>query len=80
MADALSVRANIGEQLDAQRALVKASQTNYDLSDARYRNGVNSYLQTLDAQRSLYSARQSLITLQLSDAVSRVNLYKVLGG
>ena len=80
VADALSVRANIGEQLDAQRALVKASQTNYDLSDARYRNGVNSYLQTLDAQRSLYSARQSLITLQLSDAVSRVNLYKVLGG
>ena len=80
VADALSVRANIGEQLDAQRALVKASQTNYDLSDARYRNGVNSYLQALDAQRSLYSARQSLITLQLSDAVSRVNLYKVLGG
>ncbi|QIL72772.1 efflux transporter outer membrane subunit [Diaphorobacter sp. HDW4B] len=80
VADALSVRANIGEQLNAQRALVKASQTNYDLSDARYRNGVNSYLQTLDAQRSLYSARQSLITLQLSDAVSRVNLYKVLGG
>ncbi|WP_240939396.1 efflux transporter outer membrane subunit [Diaphorobacter sp. HDW4A] len=80
VADAMSVRAHIGEQLNAQRALVKASQTNYELSDARYRNGVNSYLQALDAQRSLYGARQSLITLQLSDAVSRVNLYKVLGG
>lgn len=80
VADAMSARKNMTEQLDAQQALVKASQTSYELSDARWRNGVNSYLQALDAQRSLYSARQSLITLKLSDALNRVTLYKVLGG
>ncbi|MDH1701046.1 efflux transporter outer membrane subunit [Comamonas terrigena] len=79
VADALSARRHMAEQLDAQQALVQAAQTNYDLSDARWRNGVNSYLQALDAQRSLYSARQSLISLQLSDLVNRVTLYKVLG-
>lgn len=79
VADALSARHHMAEQLDAQQALVQAAQTNYDLSDARWRNGVNSYLQALDAQRSLYSARQSLISLQLSDLVNRVTLYKVLG-
>lgn len=41
--------------------------------------GITSYLQALDVQRSLYSARQSLISLQLSDLVNRVTLYKVLG-
>ena len=80
VADAMSARRHMAEQIDAQQALVKASQTSYDLSNARWKNGVNSYLETLDAQRSLYSARQSLITLQLSDAVNRVTLYKVLGG
>ena len=80
VADAMSGRWHMTEQIDAQQALVKASQTSYDLSNARWKNGVNSYLETLDAQRSLYSARQSLITLQLSDAVNRVTLYKVLGG
>lgn len=57
-----------------------AAKTNYDLSDARWRNGVDSYLQALDAQRSFYSARQSLISLQLSDLVNRATLYKILGG
>jgi multidrug efflux system outer membrane protein len=68
-----------GRAAGCAAALVQAAQTNYDLSDARWRNGVNSYLQALDAQRSLYSARQSLISLQLSDLVNRVTLYKVLG-
>ena len=80
VADALAARANIGEQLDAQRALVAASQRGYDLTDMRYRNGVSSYLEALDAQRTLYSAEQSLITLRLSEATNRITLYKVLGG
>ena len=80
VADAMSARRNMAEQLDAQQALVKASQTSYDLSDARWRNGVNSYLDALVAQRSLYTAKQSLISLKLSDAMNRVTLYKVLGG
>lgn len=80
VADALAARNNIDEQLNAQRAQVAANQRSYTLADALYRNGVDSYLETLVSQRTLYSAQQTLITLQLNEAVNRVTLYKVLGG
>ncbi len=80
VADALAARANIDEQLDAQRALVAAYQRGYTLADTRYQTGVDSYLEALDAQRSLYSAQQTQISLYLSEAGNRVTLYKVLGG
>lgn len=79
-ADALAVRQRIAERLDAQQALVAANQRSYDLADARYRNGVDSYLETLTAQRSLYSARQGLIGLRLEEAINRITLFRVLGG
>ncbi|WP_275452262.1 efflux transporter outer membrane subunit [Xanthomonas sp. NCPPB 1128] len=80
VADALATRAQLDERMDAQRALVAVTQRSYDLAEARYRNGVDSYLDTLDSQRSLYSAQQNLITLRLTEAGNRVTLYKVLGG
>lgn len=80
VADALAARANLDEQLDAQAALVAATQRSYTLADVRYRNGVDSYLEALDAQRSLYTAQQNQITLRLTEANNRVTLYKVLGG
>lgn len=80
VADALSVRASMQERLAAQQALVQASSRAYQLADARYRLGADSYLDALDAQRSLYSAQQALISLSLTEATNRVTLYKVLGG
>jgi multidrug efflux system outer membrane protein len=80
VADALAVRAAMRERIAAQSDLVAASSRAYALADARYRNGVDSYLDALDAQRSLYSARQTLISLQLEESSNRVTLYKVLGG
>ncbi|WP_434031827.1 efflux transporter outer membrane subunit [[Pseudomonas] boreopolis] len=80
VADALAERAHVEEQLDAQRAYVDATRRSYELSEARYRNGVDSYLDALTSQRSYYSAQQDLITLRLTEASNRVTLYKVLGG
>lgn len=80
VADALVVRARMAEQLDAQQAYVRTSERNHLLTTERYRNGVSSYLEALVAQRSLYSARQGLITLELQEVSNRVTLYKVLGG
>lgn len=80
VADALAERATLGEQLDAQRKLVAAAQQSFELSQARYDAGVDSYLGLLDAQRSLYVSEQALIAARLSDASNRVALYKVLGG
>jgi len=78
--DALAERARMDERLDAQRALVNAATRAHTLAEARYRNGVDSYLEALTAQRTLYSAQQDLITLRLAEASNRAMLYKVLGG
>ena len=80
VADALAERATLAEQLDARRKLVEATKQSFELSDARYKGGVDSYFNLLDAQRSLYGAELELIATRLSDATNRVALYKALGG
>lgn len=80
VADALAQFGTLQEQASAQEALVEASGASYRLSDARYRNGVDSYLPVLDSQRALYAAQQNLISLRLSRFSNLVTLYKVLGG
>ena len=46
----------------------------------RYEKGVNSYLNVLDSQRSLYAAQQGMIGVRLARLANLVTLYKVLGG
>ena len=80
VADALAQRGTIEEQLAAQRALDAASADALRLSTARYQRGADSYLNTLIAQRTLYSARQTLVATELARSVNLVTLYSVLGG
>ncbi len=80
VADALARRGTITAQLNAQRALTAASADNYRLSDARYRGGIDTFLQSLTAQQSLYSSQRSLISAQLTQASNLVTLYRTLGG
>ncbi|MDB5710553.1 MAG: transporter [Sphingomonas bacterium] len=80
VADALARRGTIDAQLRAQQALAAASADNYKLSDARYRGGIDTFLNSLDAQRSLYSARRTLVAAQLTKATNLVTLYRTLGG
>jgi len=80
VADALAQRDHLAAQLSAQQALVDAVRRSHTLAEARYRAGVDDYLQVLDAQRSLYAAQQDLIALRLQDDSNRVALYTVLGG
>jgi multidrug efflux system outer membrane protein len=80
VADALADRGTLDAQLAAQQGLVQSTSDSYRLSDARYRRGVENYLNVLDSQRSLYSAQQDLITVRLSRVANLVTLYKVLGG
>ena len=79
-ADALVATATYDEQLRAQEAGLAASQDYYNLARNRYEQGVDSYLTLLDAQRSLYNARQGVVATRLAQLVNRVNLYKALGG
>jgi len=80
VADGLARQATIDDQLVAQQVLTEASDKSYQLSSARYRQGVDSYLNVLDAQRSLFAARQQLIATRLAKLDNLMALYKALGG
>ena len=80
VADALAQRGTIDEQVAAQQSLTDATSESYRLSLARYERGVDSYLNVLDSQRSLYGSQQNLITARLFRLTNLVTLYKVLGG
>ncbi|HEV2270095.1 MAG TPA: efflux transporter outer membrane subunit [Steroidobacteraceae bacterium] len=80
VSDALSARGTYVEQRSAQQALVAADADAYRLARMRFRAGVDNYLSTLDAQRSLYAAQQGLITVRQAELANKVTLYKALGG
>jgi multidrug efflux system outer membrane protein len=80
VSDALAERDTLGRQLQAQQALVEASTDSFRLSHARFERGVDSYLSELDAQRSLYSAQQTLISTRLQRFTNLVTFYKAMGG
>jgi multidrug efflux system outer membrane protein len=80
VADALATRATIGEQLEAQVALVEAAQKSLELAQARYKAGIDPFLATLVSQRALYAAQNQLAATQLAALANRVTLYRALGG
>lgn len=80
VADALATRGTIQEQLDAQSALVDAAADSYQLAEARYGKGVDTFLNALDAQRTLYDAEKALVSARLTASDNVVTLYRVLGG
>jgi multidrug efflux system outer membrane protein len=80
VADTLGAQADYQQQLQAQQDLVDANQTYFKLAEFRYEQGVDSYLTRLDAQRSLFSARQGLISTRLAQLSNQVALYKAVGG
>lgn len=80
VSDTLVNRRALKEQLEAQSRQLEAEQVRYKLSDLRYTNGVASYLDLLDAQRSLFALEQSVVQVRLAQMQNQVSLYKVLGG
>ena len=80
VADALAGRATLGEQVRALRAQADAEGVRFKLSDLRYRNGIASALDLLDAQRSLFAAQQAAVQTRLLQLQNQVLLYRALGG
>ncbi|WP_298167789.1 efflux transporter outer membrane subunit [Novosphingobium sp.] len=80
VSDALARRATISDQIAAQSALEAAARDTAFLTTDRYRGGVASFLESLDAQRALYAAQRSLISARLLRASNLVALYRALGG
>ena len=57
-----------------------AAQDTLQLASSRYAHGISDYLQVLDAERSLESARQQLVQQDMTLANDVVSLYRALGG
>jgi multidrug efflux system outer membrane protein len=79
-ADALADQGTLTERLRAAAGFTTAAEDTARLTEATYRRGIVGSLDNLDAQRSLYSARQAEIAARLLLATNRVTLYRVLGG
>jgi NodT family efflux transporter outer membrane factor (OMF) lipoprotein len=80
VSDALAGYQNTNEQRTQQEQLVTAQRDAARLSTDRYQGGLDSYLQVLDAQRSLFRSELDLAGLQQQELGSIVELYRALGG
>lgn len=80
VSDVLATRATLGEQLESQYRLQDNFEQTYQIADARFKAGIDNYLDVLDAQRSLFSTQQGILDLELQKIVSQIELYQVLGG
>jgi multidrug efflux system outer membrane protein len=67
-------------QVAAQQTQVDALRRALRLAEMRYQSGASSYLDLLDAQRSLFGAELSLAQVQGQQATAAVTLYRALGG
>ena len=68
------------DQLVAQATQARALGRAFFLAERRYRSGVSSYFEVLDAQRRLFAAQLALVQVQRQYLVSTVDLYRALGG
>lgn len=80
VADALAAHGTLDEQLDAQAARARAAGASLQLSRKRYETGIENYLTVLDAQRTVYTARQDVIDSRRAALSNRIELYRALGG
>jgi NodT family efflux transporter outer membrane factor (OMF) lipoprotein len=80
VADALAGRSTFGDQVAAQARVVEAESVRVRLARLRFETGVASYLDLLDAQRSLFTAQQGLVQTRLARLQNQVQLYRALGG
>ena len=73
-------RASLIDQLRATMTAGMAQEKRLEIAQARYNTGLISYLEVLDAQRDMVTARQSVANVQHAQLEAEVQLYKALGG
>lgn len=78
--DNLSAVRIFSQEIERQQAAVKSAQEFFTLSLGRYQTGIDPYLNVLTAQTTLLADQQTLVTLQMQQMVSAVNLVEALGG
>lgn len=80
VSDALTALAKLNDAEAGQSTAVVALAEAVDHATARYRQGLASYYEVLEAQQQLYPAQTALAQIRRNRLVSYVQLYKALGG
>ncbi len=78
--DALVSTQKAREKLQAQERRVKALENYASLARLRYDNGYSSYIEVLDAERSLFDSELNAVRTQSEVIVGIINTYKAMGG
>ncbi len=78
--DSLDAITRLGEQLTELAGQVDVAQETLRIAQNRYHNGYSSYLDVLDAQRTLFSAQLSAVQVKNNLLLAQVDLYRALGG
>lgn len=78
--DSLDAIARYQEQLQELQAQQAVAQETLRIAQNRYRNGYSSYLDVLDAQRTLFSVQTSVVQVKNNLLLAQIDLYKALGG
>jgi NodT family efflux transporter outer membrane factor (OMF) lipoprotein len=78
--DYLAAERYLGQQRGEQQDAIAAAQRYYDLSNVRYKTGVDTYLNVFTAETSLLSNQQTAISLYVQQMTSSVQLIEALGG
>lgn len=80
VADALATEGTVKRQCEALKRLVNATASAYNLSQSRYKSGLDGFLTVLESQRQMVAAQTTFIGSEQQRLISNIQLYKVLGG
>jgi multidrug efflux system outer membrane protein len=80
VSDALTALSKLSDAETGQTAAVNALQQAVEHATDRYRQGLASYYEVLEAQQQLYPAQNTLAQIRANRLVAYVQLYKALGG
>jgi len=78
--DALVNQYQTGEQLVAQKRQVQSLEQYSETARLRYDNGYTSFIEVLDAERSLFNVQLQYTQTQQTQLQAMINLYKAMGG
>ena len=78
--DSLVAIRQLADQQALQEEAVRQAQTAFELADTRYRGGLDTLLNVLDAQRTLFQARDTLVQVRSARLQATVSLFRALGG
>jgi multidrug efflux system outer membrane protein len=80
VADALARRSTINNEIAARQRQQAAAADSYMLEEARYRAGIDSFLNLLTTQQAYYAVQITLVQTKLTAAQNIVDLYQAIGG